>query len=398
MDRKSRNGYRFVTDGRKGGMGMRKHFLDNIRWVTVVIVVVYHVLYMYNAEGILGGLGKVTDLAMQPWDVVQYLVYPWMMPVLFLVAGISARLSLDRRSEREFVRNRTRRLLVPSTIGVVVFHVVQGYVSLSLGTAFDDLARMQVPTPVVCLIMVASGTGVLWFMHLLWLYCMVLVVVRRREKGRLLSLGEKTPTWMLAAFYLVVWGAGQVLNTPIVSVYRVAFYFAFFLLGYYVFSHDATMERLKRWAVPLIVSAILLCVSFSLRYFVWGGGQNYADAPVNRGPLYVACAYVGSLALLSAMARFGDVCNGFTQWMSKMSFGLYVFHYLGVSTVALVLAKPGRCPAVVCYLMSLVAGFAFGYGLQAVVSRIPFLRWAVLGISESVDEGSGTCSVTTSCS
>jgi fucose 4-O-acetylase-like acetyltransferase len=113
-------------------MGMRKHFLDNIRWVTVVIVVVYHVLYMYNAEGILGGLGKVTDLAMQPWDVVQYLVYPWMMPVLFLVAGISARLSLDRRSEREFVRNRTRRLLVPSTIGVVVFHVVQGYVSLSL--------------------------------------------------------------------------------------------------------------------------------------------------------------------------------------------------------------------------------------------------------------------------
>ena len=32
---------------------MRKHYLDNIKWVTVVIVVIYHVLYMYNAEGIL---------------------------------------------------------------------------------------------------------------------------------------------------------------------------------------------------------------------------------------------------------------------------------------------------------------------------------------------------------
>ena len=27
---------------------MRKNYLDNIRWVTVVLVVIYHVLYMYN--------------------------------------------------------------------------------------------------------------------------------------------------------------------------------------------------------------------------------------------------------------------------------------------------------------------------------------------------------------
>ena len=29
---------------------MRKAYLDNIRWVTVVLVVIYHVIYMYNAE------------------------------------------------------------------------------------------------------------------------------------------------------------------------------------------------------------------------------------------------------------------------------------------------------------------------------------------------------------
>ena len=36
---------------------MRKCYLDNIRWITVVLVVVYHVLYMYNAEGVAGGIG-----------------------------------------------------------------------------------------------------------------------------------------------------------------------------------------------------------------------------------------------------------------------------------------------------------------------------------------------------
>jgi hypothetical protein len=68
--------------------------------------------------------------------------------------------------------------------------------------------------------------------------------------------------------------------------------------------------------------------------------------------------------------------------MSSHSFGLYVFHYLGISTVALVFAQNAILPAPLCYLFSLIAGFLFGYGLYAIISRIPFFRWAVLGISK----------------
>ena len=71
---------------------MRKYYLDNIRWITVVIVAIYHVFYMYNAEGVRGGIGQITNLTVQPYDIFMYLVYPWFMPVLFLVAGISSRL------------------------------------------------------------------------------------------------------------------------------------------------------------------------------------------------------------------------------------------------------------------------------------------------------------------
>ena len=68
---------------------MRKYYLDNIRWITVVIVVLYHVIYMYNAEGIPGVCGKITDLEVQYFDVFQYIVYPWFMMLLFMVSGIS---------------------------------------------------------------------------------------------------------------------------------------------------------------------------------------------------------------------------------------------------------------------------------------------------------------------
>ena len=359
---------------------MRKYYLDNIRWMTVVIVVIYHVFYMYNAEGILGGLGKITSLSVQPYDAFQYFVYPWIMPVLFTVSGISSRLYLEKRTEKDFIKSRTRKLLVPSTIGLFVFQFIQGYVSMSLGTAFTDLAAAGVPRPVIFLIMVASGSGVLWFIHLLWLYCMVLILLRKTEKGKLLKYGAGTPVWMILLFCFPAWGAAQILNTPIVSVYRIAFYFVFFILGYYVFSNDEVMEKLKKYAVLLMITGIAFCTVFSVFYF--RAGANYADRPVNRTLLYTACAYFGTLAVLSGMARFGDFSTGFTRWMSRKNFGLYVFHYLGISSVALLFAKPGAVSAPVCYLLSLAAGFVFGYGLYEIISRIPFFRWAVLGIKK----------------
>ena len=368
---------------------MRKYYVDNIRWVTVVLVVIYHVLYMYNAEGVLGGLGKITNLSVQYYDIFQYLVYPWFMPVLFIAAGMSSRFYLDSHSDKEFLKSRTRKLLVPSTIGLFAFQFIQGYVSLSLSNAFTELAAAGVPEPVIFLIMVASGSGVLWFIHLLWLYSVLLVLFRKIEKGRLLKLGAATPLWLILLFCLPVWGAGQILNTPIVSVYRVGLYFAFFFLGYYVFSNDEVMEKVKRSAPALIVAGVAVCIVFSVRYFIIGGGMNYADVPVNRGALYAADAYFGSLAMLAGMARYGDFRNEFTSWMSRKSFGLYMFHYLGISSVALFWAKPGLLPAPAVYAVSLAAGFVCGYGLYAVISRIPFYRWAVLGIRADDLKGKG---------
>ncbi len=361
---------------------MRKSYLDNIRWITVVLVVIYHVFYMYNAEGVSGGLGQITDLSVQPYDIYQYLVYPWFMPVLFIVAGISSRLYLDKHPDKEFIKSRTTKLLVPSTIGLFVFQFIQGYISMSLGGGLTGLSEAGVPKPIIYFIMVASGSGVLWFIHLLWIYSLLLVLIKKIEKGKLLKIGAKTPLWMIPLFLLPIWGAGQILNAPIISVYRCAFYFVFFILGYYVFSNNEIVEKLKKYAVFLIIIGAGLNIFFGVYYFIIRGGLNYADKPVNRGLLFAACAYFGSLAMLGAMARFGDSCNAFTKWMSRKSFGLYVFHYLGISSVAYFCGKLLHFPAPACYLLSLVAGFAFGYGLEAVISRIPFFRWAVLGISK----------------
>ena len=159
---------------------MRKHYLDNVRWLTVVLVVFYHVLYMYNAEGVAGGLGKITDLNVQYYDLYLNFIYPWLMPILFIVSGITSRLYLESHSNREFIRSRTTKLLVPSTIGLFVFQFIQGYISMSLSNALDQMA--EAPWFVKYLIMAISGQGVLWFAQMLWLFSVVLVGVRKLER------------------------------------------------------------------------------------------------------------------------------------------------------------------------------------------------------------------------
>ena len=46
---------------------MRRHYLDNIRWITVGLVVLYHVIFMYN--------GVVTAGVIGPFWEVQSVVY-----------------------------------------------------------------------------------------------------------------------------------------------------------------------------------------------------------------------------------------------------------------------------------------------------------------------------------
>ena len=355
---------------------MRKYYLDNIRWMTGVLVVVYHVLYMYNAEGLLGVCGKITNLPVQYYDLFQYIVYPWFMMILFIVSGICSRIYLEKHSERDFIKSRTTKLLVPSTVGLFAFQFLQGYVNMALGSAFETMT--WVPAIIKGLIMISSGIGVLWYIQLLWLFSMLLVLIRRIEKDRLWTVCGKITVPALILMTALVWGAAQILNTPIIVVYRFGLYVTVFLMGYFVFSHDEVIERLKEAFALLLPAAIVLCVAFCVRYF----GENYADVPVNRTPLFVGFGWITCLAVLGGMAEHADFENDFTRWMGKRSFGLYVFHYLCISSVALFLAKPGKLPAAVIYLISFIAGFAGGYALNAVISRLPFFRWAVLGIKK----------------
>lgn len=384
---------------------MRKYFIDNIRWVTVMLVLVYHVFYNFNAVGVLGGVGGFSEVQYQ--DSYLYLVYPWFMVLLFLVAGISSRYALEKKTGKEFFHSRTLKLLVPSTIGLFVFQWILGYFNIKAGGALDSI-----PAIVKYPIMAVSGTGPLWFIQDLWIYSLLLLLIIKILPGKRLEsffkevnpnqcdgctrkercskngycLGHQTIgcALILVVGFLLLWGASQTqidnpkLAETIINGYRPLFYIVPFLMGYYVFALDSVQKMVARMHLPLLFMAIAGAVTYVITCF----GSNYTSSDCLQSAWTNLYAWIAILAILGGFKTWADKTSKFATYMAHSSFGIYVVH-MAVCTGTCFLLKSTTLPIWCIYIIALLSTLLVSPLLYELFRRIPFIRWCVLGIKKT---------------
>ena len=361
----------------------RKHFLDNIRWTTVLLVLLYHVVYFYNNKGVFGGMGGwVDDPKAQPQDVVMYLLYPWFMMLLFLVAGISSRYALQRLTKGQWLKKRTRQLLVPSTIGLFVFHWMVGYFNTVVASregVFDGI-----PVVAKYMVMAVSGTGPLWFIQVLWLLSLVLLLVRKLDKNdRFWNwCGKANIVWIIVLGVLLWVGTLTLVRNPrpdsmdgLLNLYKPLFYLIPFLMGYFVFSHDEVQETLGKAWIPLLACAvisggILIGTTF---------GQDNTSPQYLSSPLNIIYGWLMCLAMMAWFKARFDRTSPFATYMAKSSFGLYIVHYLVIAALGYMMKMYTQLPPWAMYVILTIAVFTLSPLLYEILRRIPFVRWAVLG-------------------
>lgn len=353
--------------------------MDNLRAGTVVLVLVYHVFYLFNASGVWGGVGPFREVQYQ--DAFLYFVYPWFMILLFALAGAAARYALEKRSHREFIATRTRKLLIPSTLGLFVFQWLLGYLNILNGGGMESLTA-AIPAEargiVIYLIAVVSGTGPLWFAQLLWLYSLLLVLLRKIDKGdKLGSLCGKAGAGITLAAGVLVWGGAQVFNAPIITTYRFGVYCAAFLLGYYLLSQEKVQEGLTKWRWPLLLAAMVMGVGFVAVYW----GQNYTDYGILGSFLTNIYAWTATLAAFGCGRAWLNRESKASKWLVSKSWGFYVCHYLPVLAAAIWLKATGL-PAAAVYPLAALLGGAGALVIYEVLRRIPVVRFLVLGMGK----------------
>ena len=359
---------------------MRKHWLDNLRWVTVLLVLLYHVIYFYNNKGVVGGIGGFGD-GPQYQDVIMYILYPWFMPLLFILAGISARYALDKQPANEWFKARTRKLLVPSTIGLLFFGVFIGWFN-SKGAPAGTLD--QLPPAVKYFIWVISGTGPLWFIQDLWLLSIVLLIVRKLDsRQKFYTLCGKTGIVQLILMGVLFWIGHQTLVVNpnpqsaqgLLNLYKPLFYLIPFLMGYFVFPHDRLQEMVGRAWAPLMACASVAGVILVITTF----GQDNTLPQNLQTPLNNIYGWMMCLAMIGWFKTKFNRTNRFATYMTGASYGIYIVHYLVVASVGTMLKNATVLPPVFIYLILTLAVFALSPLLYEVLRRIPFIRWCVLG-------------------
>lgn len=350
---------------------MRKNYLDNIRWITVILVLIYHVPYLFNNVGALGGVG--TQRCFTPMNTIMYLVYPWFMVLLFLVAGISTRYALQKRTAKAFLKERARKLLVPSTLGPFVLHWITGYLNLKIGGALELM-----PSFIVYPVSVSSGIGPLWFIQLLFVFSLLIILIYKvDQKDRLWELGGKANTVVIVLFFVVLWGASQILNMPILTVYRFGIYFTAYLTGYAVFSHEEVMEGVEKIGIPMLLAAIAAGIAYTVYYW----GQNFTSPQCLQSLFTNFYAWIAILAILGCGKRWLNGTSKFASYMTKASFGLYILHYPILLACSYLLYHYCPLPNGIIYLIALICELVLTPICYEIIRRIPIIRYLVLGIS-----------------
>lgn len=349
---------------------MRKDYLDNIRWATVILVLVYHVFYLFNGVGVLGGIPEAASIPV--FDRMACIIYPWFMVLLFVIAGMSARYALQKRTEKQFIKERAVKLLIPSTLGLFVIHWITGYLNIKMGGGLE-----YIPSALIYPISVISGIGPLWFIQMLFLFSCILVLLRNVDKNdRIWTLCQKANLPVIFLLFFLIFGAAQILNMPVLTMYRFGIYFTAFLIGYYVFSHEEVQDSIEKIRIPALCLAVIGTVFYVFRY----GGSNYTSSECLQSIITNLYLWMVILAIMGYGKKYFNQETGFTRYMKESSFGMYVLHYPVLLTACYILQYYFDFQAIWNYIIALTAEIIMTVAVCEVIRRVPVLRFLVLGI------------------
>ena len=354
-------------------MEKRKHYLDNIRWITLCFVIIYHIFYIFNSSGVVSNIG-VTGI--KELDSICVFIYPWIMCLLFVVLGVSTNYSLKSNTNKEFIKDRAKRILVPSLIGIFVYGWISGWTTNYYGDIFAGNGSM-IPAPIKYIIFSLIGIGPLWYAHVLFVASLLIVLIRKIDKKQKIDkLFNKINLPILFLLFLMVWGFSFILNTPVVTVYRWGIYLLMFILGYYIFSNDKIIENLEKISIPLGIISFIIGIIFTIMNY----GANFGSNEFLTNIFTNIYIWLVILSAFGVGKKFLNFDNNFTKYMNKNNFCFYVLHYTIQIIIAFILVEYIKLPYFILnYIILLIGTIILLPIITEILKRIPIINKLLLG-------------------
>jgi glucan biosynthesis protein C len=291
----------------------RRYDIDWLRVIAIGLLLIYHIGIGFQPWGVFIGFIQCDQSLESLWPAMA-LLNVWRIPLLFFVSGMGVGFAIKRRSWKQLLLERTRRILLPIIFGA--FFIVPVHILLWQQYYSQDLSY-------------APGLGHLWFLANIFIYVLLLsplfFYLKRKNNGRL-------SRWIRRCFRsplsFLIMAACFVLEAILVGPDSFAMYAMSlhgFILGLIAFlfgflcihSGEAFWLMVQNWRGPLLVMAVGL---YLVRYLVFKFVEpNYLAA-------IESCTWI--FAALGFANKYLNRPGKTLSYLSQGAYPIYILHMI----------------------------------------------------------------------
>ncbi len=375
----------------------RIRWMDNLRTIIILCVVLYHVGGVYEAAGLWGWFWIVDDPATISWVGILGIVFDiFMMPTLFFVSGYLTPPSLDNKTGWDFLKGKFKRLMIPWAIAVLTMIPLYKVIFLySRGLPQEHWSTyFHITNP--------NSQNWLWFLPVLFAFDMLYLLLAKAN----ISIPNISPKVAVLGVFVIgfiySFSIGGILGfrswtlTPLLDFEneRLLLYFMTFLLGSLYYRQNAFAEKPRSKTLYTVVSSIAwipVTVHIGARVYPIFFPEGFSISPLYR-LIYWLSFYFSLICLVYLMIesfwRYFDKAGRIWSELNRNSYAVYIIHVIAIGVFGTLLLNLSL-PALVKYPMLSLLTYL---GSNLVVSVYRFLVQTLRSgrresISPAVDVG-----------
>jgi peptidoglycan/LPS O-acetylase OafA/YrhL len=337
----------------------RRHDIDWLRVIAIGLLIIYHIGFVFLPWGVFIGFIQNNEALDYLWKPMSMLNI-WRIPLLFFVSGMGVSFALRKRSWKQLILERSRRILVPFLFGV--FCIVPLHLFLWQKFYKQDISY-------------SVQLSHLWFLAYIFIYVMVLspffFYLKKNENG-------KISRW-LRSFFGSPWGLlfiiaafvteailvkPETYETYSMTVHGLLLGMLAFLFGFIgVFTGEAFWRTVQKWRYVVLLMAVAL---FVLRLLVFDlMAPDYLKAIESN--LWI-------FAVFGFGYRYLNHPGKTLSYLSQAAYPVYILHMIFLYLGSYLLVPLG-IPAHLKLALLVVFTFAGCLGFyELMVRRVRFLR------------------------
>ena len=353
----------------------RKYYIDNLRWLAILLLFPFHAAQIWSGGEYSGFyIWSHTNTVLYVFSTV---VYPWYMTLLFAIAGMSCKYALLKRTNKQFVVERIKKLVIPFFFGLLALVPVMTYTAEVFFNGYTGTYWQQYElffTKNTDLTGYHGGftPAHLWFILYLFIISLTALLVILLQKKCLPEFRVGSISYFfIVLLFVPEWFCQYVLNIGGKSLGQ---FMILFLFGHYILSEESILQKIKQYR---FVSLAICILSGSLYTYLYCF-ENIRSIWING--LYIFFGWMGIITLLGIGQSKLNVHNWLSVYLTRASFPVYILHMpVLVVTGFFVLKLPVGVAGQ--FLLNVWISFIATFLIYEIVKRVPVLRF-FLGITK----------------